>query len=55
MMKIKVKKDEAAIILKAMFNNRSPGSDGFKAEFFSKSFGGENGPFYSSFHQMWVY
>ena len=29
-----VKYEEAAVILKAMSNNRSPGSDGFSAEFF---------------------
>ena len=30
---------EAAVTLKSMSNNKSPGSDGFSAEFFLKCFG----------------
>ena len=34
-----IRYEEAAQVLKAMSNNRSPGSDGFSAEFFLKYFG----------------
>ena len=34
-----IKYEEATKVLRAMSNNRSPGSDGFSAEFFLKCFG----------------
>ena len=44
-----IKYEEAAKVLRAMSNNRSPGSDGFSAEFLLKCFG-KNMSFYHAFN-----